>query len=128
MVGDDYGVAAIRHLEDAEILADGERWGGAGHLIGFAAECAIKHRIRTIKPTLQRVEGHLPALIGIARTHLTGRRDVGMLNLLRTSGLMGGWKVHLRYADDTAVGRNDFTKWRDHAILLMAEANLQRRG
>jgi hypothetical protein len=42
---EEYREAAVRHLTDADVLAGGKRWGGAAHLVGFAAECAIKHDV-----------------------------------------------------------------------------------
>ena len=44
--------AARRHFADAEDLADRQRLlDNAGHLIGPAAECAVKHAVRHVTPT-----------------------------------------------------------------------------
>lgn len=37
-----YGKAAIRHLKDAELLAENGRLNNAAQLLGFSAECVIK--------------------------------------------------------------------------------------
>jgi hypothetical protein len=57
---EEYGEAAVRHLTDADILASGSRWGGAAYLVGFAAECAIKHRIETLRPEQGAPHGPFP--------------------------------------------------------------------
>jgi hypothetical protein len=49
-VAEDYQSAALRHFEDATTLRISGRYDNAGHLIGFAAECAIKHRIMSLRP------------------------------------------------------------------------------
>lgn len=45
---EDYQAAAIRHYLDASALRMAGRLDNAGHLIGFSAECAIKHRIDSL--------------------------------------------------------------------------------
>ncbi len=42
---ENYREAAIRHLNDSEKLLESNSVDNAGHLIGFAAECAIKYKI-----------------------------------------------------------------------------------
>jgi hypothetical protein len=42
MTADDFPSAAVRHLDDAQVLADARRPDGAVHAAGFAAECALK--------------------------------------------------------------------------------------
>lgn len=45
---EDFRAAAVRHYEDARALKYAGRLDNAGHLIGFAAECAIKHGIEAL--------------------------------------------------------------------------------
>ena len=45
-VAECYEDAALRHFVDARSLATANRWDGAGHLIGFAAECSVKHAVQ----------------------------------------------------------------------------------
>ena len=68
-----YDSAALRHYEDANLLMSSGRLDNAGHLIGFAAECAIKHGISTFNPNLPSPYGHLPEFLTIALRHLKGR-------------------------------------------------------
>ena len=64
--------AARRHFADAEDLAGRRRLDNAGHLIGLAAECAVKHAIRQIVPNPRRI--HFPELTAEVRK-LGGRNS-----------------------------------------------------
>ena len=123
---EDYGTAAVRHLTDADILANGERWGGAGHLVGFAAECAIKHRIETLRPAQGAPHGHFPEILEAARRHLARRRDTALHAVLKVPNLMEGWNVSLRYSGDAAVDQARYVLWRGHAARLVGAAGLRR--
>jgi HEPN domain-containing protein len=70
----DYKQAALRHYMDAESLAAVGRYDDAGHLIGLAAECALKHGIQGFTiPQNKAIEGHLPSVKYTIRTILNGR-------------------------------------------------------
>lgn len=123
---EDYASAALRHFMDAEILMEHRRWGGAGHLFGFAAECAIKHRIETLRPEQDTPHGHFPQILEAARRHLASRRDIAMHAVLRLPNLMDRWTVSLRYSHDNRVSKLDCDLWRDHASRLIGAAGLRR--
>ncbi len=123
---EDYGEAALRHLNDAEVLAVRARWGGAGHLVGFAAECAIKYRIETLRPGSDAPQSHFPSLAEAAKKHLSSRRDTTLYTVLKMPNLMEGWEVSLRYASDSAVDQARYELWRAHAIRLVGAAGLRR--
>lgn len=125
-IDEDYGAAALRHLADADILAGRKRWVGAGHLIGFAAECAIKYRIETLRPKLDAPHGHLPEILDAARRHLRGRRDTALHAVLKVSNLMEGWTVSLRYFHDAAADQGRYGLWREHAVRVIGAAGLRR--
>ena len=123
---EEYGEAAVRHLTDADILADGNRWGGAAYLVGFAAECAIKHRIETLRPQQGVPHGHFPEILDAARRHLGRRRDTALHTVLKMTNLMEGWSVLIRYSADAAVDQGLYTLWREHAVRLVWAAGLRR--
>jgi hypothetical protein len=123
---EEYGEAAVRHLTDADLLAGGKRWGGAAHLVGFAAECAIKHRIETLRPEQGAPHGHFPEILDAARRHLGRRRDTALHAVLKMSNLMEGWRVSLRYSGDVAVDQPRYALWREHAMRLLCAAGLRR--
>jgi hypothetical protein len=125
-VSENYSEAAYRHFTDSERLAQLSRWDNAGHLVGFAAECAIKHGIATLQPAAGSPHGHFPHLVDIARKHLKSRRSSALHTLLKMPSLMKGWDVNLRYDGDGAVGQAQHTAWRGHATRLMGAAGLKR--
>src|SRR6187551_2097941 len=91
-----YDSAAVRHYADATLLKEAGRLDNAGHLIGFAAECAIKYQVFTVcggRPEYV----HLPKLLSIARRALNGRNtSSGMLALLNQD-IFDNWSVVHRY-------------------------------
>jgi hypothetical protein len=125
-VSENYSEAAYRHFADSVHLAESSRWGNAGHLLGFAAECAVKHCIKTLRPSAGAPHGHFPELLDIARKHMRTRRDAMMNTVLRIPKLMDGWHVNLRYESDAAVGQQQYTAWRRHAARLLGAAGLKR--
>ncbi|HLJ63630.1 MAG TPA: hypothetical protein VKT70_05960, partial [Stellaceae bacterium] len=72
-ISDAYREASRRHYCDACHLANDGRFDSAGHLIGFAAECAIKHKIREDRPTENPPFCHIPKLIEKAKKLLHNR-------------------------------------------------------
>ena len=126
-MADDYQAASLRHFEDAETLAMTERWGGAGHLIGFAAECALKFKIESLRPGANAPHGHFPELLEIAKKHIARRHEAPIHQLLKIANLMENWDVSLRYAGDGAVDKECYNKWRDDASRILNASNIRRR-
>jgi hypothetical protein len=123
MTSERYDQAALRHYTDAELLAEGGRYDGAGHLIGFAAECAIKHAV----PAGQSVpHKHLPELIEAAKKVLRGLRHRKLFDLLGRSDFMIGWKVDDRYAADATVTQAQYELWRKSTQRALGAADLRR--
>ena len=125
-MADKYSEAAVRHFQDSDFLAKDSRWDTAGHLIGFAAECAVKHRLETLRPRASAPRGHFPDLINIAKAHLSGRRDTSLHAILKIRTLMQGWDVNDRYAADSSIGKPQYDLWRNHALRLISAAGLKR--
>ena len=125
-MAENYSEAAIRHFQDSELLAKASRWDNAGHLIGFAAECAVKYRLQTLRPSAAVPHGHFPVLINIAKKHFNGRRDSALHAILKTTALMQSWDVNDRYAGNAFIGKPQYELWRRHASRLMSAAGLKR--
>jgi hypothetical protein len=121
-MSDDYQSAALRHLADAEVLASSMCWGGAGHLVGLAAECAIKHRIESLRPAQRAPHAHFPEIIEVAKKHVGRRRDFALNTLLNLPNRMAGWMISLRYESDDAVGQKEYDLWHHHTIRLVHAA------
>ncbi|WP_459206382.1 hypothetical protein ACSMEV_18195 [Pseudomonas sp. MLB6B] len=124
-MADFYGAAAVRHFSDAEILAASERWDGAGHLVGFSAECSIKHGVGALRPDADGVRKHLPELTEVAKRLLNQRRQSGIYTILKNPMFMSGWAVEARYSDDGVVDREQYMVWRQQAYALLHAVDLR---
>jgi hypothetical protein len=123
----DYASAAVRHFEDAETLRESGRVDNAGHLIGFAAECAIKHRISSLRPGANSPQGHFPELLIAARKHLGPRsRYTGMYNIVK-GDIFRGWTVNRRYDETGHTNPEDLVEWFAAARRLLAAASVRTR-
>lgn len=105
-MGVSYTEAAKRHATDAKLLDEASRFANANHLLGFAAECALKAVLRALYPTLFEAEGdpikkhkvHINTLWPQLATIISGRSE-DYLALPETNPF-GLWSVHARYAAD----------------------------
>ncbi len=122
-----YADSALRHSADADLLTTGGRFQGAGYLIGFAVECAIKSAILVARPSAGAPQIHLPELVEGAKKRLQGRRKHAMFTLLEQVDFMKNWSIDIRYANDGAVDEDQFRRWRADANRALAAANLRRR-
>lgn len=122
-----YNESALRHVADADRLAADCHFDGAGYLIGYAVECAIKSALVATRPTAQTPHVHLPKLVEGAKKALHGRRPTSLFQVLRQADFMRGWEVNLRYKGNGAVEVKQFQRWRADASRALAAANLRRR-
>lgn len=95
-------------------------------MIGFVAECAIKHAINSTRPTAEAPHIHLPKLVEGARKSLQGRRRHAIFTLLERPGFMEGWAIEVRYSADGDVDTDRFQRWRKDASRALAAADLRR--
>ncbi|WP_148664574.1 hypothetical protein [Herbaspirillum robiniae] len=122
---EDYESAAIRHLKDAELLSHAGEFDNAGHLVGFAAECAIKHSIHTITGGAARPHGHMPNFVVTARKHLNQRSS--MFDFLKQDRLVG-WDVNQRYYRSGTVSEQHVSLWLSETKRLFACAKIRNRS
>jgi hypothetical protein len=126
-VPESYSESALRHSLDADHLAAGGHMDGAGYLIGFAVECAIKSAIISARPAAGTLHIHLPKLVEGAKKVLQGRHKHALFTLLDQPDFMRGWRIEVRYAEDGVVDANQYSRWRVDANRALAAANLRRR-
>lgn len=121
-----YDEASVRHFEDAERLAaaPAHRYDNAGHLIGFAAECAIKHAVASLGHGTEKL--HIPLLIGNAKKHLTGLRSKAMLDVVSHQDFFSKWSVNRRYDADGTTSPELYATWRVSASRALGAAGLRR--
>ncbi|WP_157064035.1 hypothetical protein [Methylobacterium tarhaniae] len=126
---DDYAAAAARHYHDAESLAANARYDNAGHLIGFAIECAIKKKLREIhkNPTMI-CEGHHPTVQAELRRTLSSRGMSGpWLSISQDKKLLQGWLVGDRYSADGAVSQAKYGEWLASAQKVLSVAGIKKK-
>jgi hypothetical protein len=125
----DYAQAALRHYEDAESLAALGRYDDAGHLVGLAAECALKHGASGyIRPPNSEIDGHLPPVKWQIRQILDGRNVRGpLLAFVMNQRHFTDWHVNHRYEADGHVDRPKYEKWRDSTKLAFKIVSLRAK-
>ena len=123
-----YEHAARRHFADAEDLADRERLDNAGHLIGLAAECAVKHAVRRVTPNPRPI--HFPKLTAEIRKY--GGRDTVLHKVRRAltphahGSVFDDWSIKMRYGADGHVLDAQYRKWKMAAGRIMSAASIER--
>lgn len=125
---DDHKSAALRHFADAKMLNDAKRHDNAGHLIGFAAECAIKYQLSTLSQP-QEVSVHLPTLLLTARKHLGARSSysVSMFEVVKAD-ILAGWDVNRRYHGTGHTSAEEVARWIKETQRLFACAKLKEHA
>ncbi len=121
-----YAQSALRHFADADLLAGGGHLDGAGYLIGYAVECAIKSVIEATRPAAGAPHVHLPHLVERAKKALQGRRRHPVFTVLAQDGFMDGWMVEARYEANGYVDAARYQQWRSNASRTFGAANLRR--
>lgn len=125
-MAENYESAALRHFEDAMALKYSGRPDNAGHLIGFAAECAIKHKMVSLRSTKNAPNVHFPDLLIAARKQLGARSNftVSMFGILKPD-IFAGWHVNRRYDETGSTGAAELTEWFKTTQRLFATAGLK---
>ena len=125
---ENYHDAALRHFKDSERLAGEQRFDNAGHLIGFAAECALKHHFG-ITALQSTPKTHLPDLAAAMRKRFSARdpNQAAMYSLLTIigPGYFAGWSVNDRYGQDGTISEARYNRWREQARRTFGAARLQ---
>ncbi|WP_394438942.1 hypothetical protein ACGGKE_14565 [Sphingobium naphthae] len=100
----------------------------AGHLIGFSAECAIKHRINSLGSGESSPAQHLPDILVAARERLGGRANYSSMFSLLKGGIFADWAVDHRYSATGKVSQEQIAVWFCITKRLLAAANIRVRS
>jgi len=126
-----YDQAALRHYADAERLASAQRYDNAGHLIGFAAECAIKHAFAMTESADASPRLHLPDLANAVLKRIKSKspREVPLRDLLAKSrtGFFHDWRVSARYGATGHVDLPTYRRWESLAMRTLGAAGLRQK-
>ncbi len=110
-----YAESARRHYADAKSLAVRDRLDNAGHLIGFATECAIKHAFELSEPKEWLPRVHLPSLANVVLKRVTNRKtsSIPLRKLLEQTRnqFFTDWDVNDRYRSTGHVSRTKYQRW-----------------
>jgi hypothetical protein len=124
---EDYLDAALRHYKDAETLRSLGDLDNAGHLIGFAAECAIKYRISTII-TANNPRVHFPDIAQAAKKHFGHRGGYHPLFDVLKRDLMVGWAIDRRYFSTGNTTAVELDSWFQDTKRIFASVSIKRRA
>lgn len=130
MIAPSFGVAARRHLHDADMLDNNGRSGNAGHLYGIGAECALKAMLMCHGHTLDgrgcpvkvgsvKVADHINGLT-ISSTWsaiaacAAGRAAAKYLAMITKAAMFADWDVSHRYCSESDIP-NSLANWREAA-------------
>ncbi|WP_428020217.1 hypothetical protein [Aquabacterium sp.] len=123
---EDYKGAAARHYTDAYTLKSIGQYDNAGHLIGFAAECAIKHHM--VQVSQSSVNLHLPELLAAAKRQLGSRVGyTSLYDVLKTDAL-AGWAIDYRYAPTGKISKETLEGWCAGAKRILAAAGVRAKS
>lgn len=107
---DDYKQSAVRHYESAEILQNQQKYDTSAHLLGLAAECAIKEKCKITRAELTGIHGHLPDLFKVAIRKVNQHTDRGLHALLQKQYFCN-WSINDRYSSDGKVTEEMLKNW-----------------
>ena len=123
---EDYAAAAVRHFYDATELRLQGRKDNAGHLVGFAAECAIKHSYQAQgfgSPHRQ----HIPEILcTVQKLHKNRSGYTEMYNVLKIAKFTG-WIVDRRYGSTDHTLDSELEEWFGAARRILSAAKLKVR-
>jgi hypothetical protein len=121
---ENYRDSALRHYADANVLQSASKLDNAGHLIGFSAECAIKHAIASLNNSAEKPKGHFPDFVGIAKKHVDRRSAI--FTLLQ-GDLLSGWRVERRYHKSGETTSAELDSWFQNTRRLLGAAGIKER-
>jgi hypothetical protein len=125
-----YEDAAKRHYADAKTLAAGRRYDNAGHLIGFATECALKHALDLHEPQAENPKLHLPQIVSVMVKRLRSRNPktatLRTLLLQNQARFFDSYNVTDRYAADGTVTVAMYENWEALAKRTFGAAGIRQ--
>jgi hypothetical protein len=126
---ENYEEAALRHYDDAHRLADLERYDNASHLIGIAAECALKTRIVHAGMSAKKV--HLPEIVASYRNGMKGRTRGALIEanqLLDGPQSFSSWSIDDRYLGNGHVDQPLWDQRRRKTGALFAALGMRKKS
>lgn len=129
-MAEDYAAAATRHFNDATLLEKNSRLANADHLLGFAAECAIKSalvehpRLLTDGKLTSAYHKHVNQLWGPAQVTGVQKRYPKLLAVLKGQQAFHDWTADQRYEPDGLVTPDILDRHRRAAARILGSVGL----
>lgn len=117
---DDYPDAAGKHLEDAQILLNNNRYDGAGYHAGYVVECVLKTLLQidnTFKHIhdLGRLSNEVARLVAGSGSPRTAPYQINPPLNIRYDTPPAGWKETMRYRAPGDLSQSQAEAWYDEA-------------
>lgn len=123
---EDYKSSALRHFESALILESQQKYDTSAHLLGIAAECAIKSKCKIERQDLISTHGHLPDLLRVAKNKIQKRDDAGLYMILDGDSFKD-WSINDRYSSDGKVTKAMLDKWFTQARNIFRHTGMKKK-
>ena len=96
---DDFPKAALKHLEDARVLRDEQRFDGAAYLAGYVVERTLKTVIEAENPPVPRIHDLSNLQQTVQQLALHAGSRTGTLYIAATQTLVQilAWRPEMRY-------------------------------
>ena len=96
---DDFPKAALKHLEDARVLRDDQRFDGAAYLAGYVVECTLKTVFEAENPPVPRIHDLSNLQQTVQQLALRAGPRTGTLYIAATQTLVQilAWRPEMRY-------------------------------
>ena len=109
---DDYPKSALKHLEDARVLRDAQRYDGAAYHAGYVAECTLKTVIEVESPPAPWIHDLQSLRQSVDQLALLAGHRSGTLYIAATQSLVQilAWKPDMRY-HGPYVTKSDAAVW-----------------
>jgi len=125
---DDFSDAALRHYNDAHLLAGTNRFDNASHLLGIAAECALKARMKL--EGLNSAHVHLPDIVRSYRVAMKGRQRAALneaADLVDGADSFSTWDIADRYRTTGHVTEVIWEQRRRKTGVLFAALGMRKK-
>jgi len=123
---DDYKQSAVRHYESAEILNNQQKYDTSAHLLGLAAECAIKDKCNITRADLVGTHGHLPDLFTVALRKINKNNDKALHAILQKK-FFADWSIKDRYSPNGKVTQEILNNWFTETKQIFRHTGIKKR-
>jgi len=123
-----FKAASERHYEAAEVLDSNGKIADSAHLLGLAAECAIKSVLLGSGAITLNQDGgfpekykvHIEKLVSLLPAIGSGRKWPGYHAKIQSIGYFATWNADDRYKAESEIPMRHYPKWKEAATQARA--------